>query len=33
MKAERPEYEDHRTSVESFRTAALEGRKGIAPGS
>jgi len=33
MKAERPEYEDHRTSVESFRTAALEAKKGTAPGS
>jgi hypothetical protein len=27
IKANRPEYEEHRTSVENFRTAALEGRK------
>jgi hypothetical protein len=27
MKANRPEYEEHRTSVENFRTGALEGRK------
>jgi double zinc ribbon protein len=27
MKANRPEYEEHRTSVENFRTAALESRK------
>jgi hypothetical protein len=28
MKAGRPEYEEHRTSVESFRAAAREARKG-----
>jgi hypothetical protein len=32
LKAERPEYAEHRTSVDDFRKAALDARSGRAPG-